>query len=236
MKKIALIVIIIFFVAYNANSQEFKIGISSGVGTYSMLGLKKINNLLSRTLDFDTKIVANFPPFFYFQPSLIMQYEKIAVGFVFTHCSTGSRISGKDYSGEYYFDMKVNSNSPGLYFDIPFMPKHRFNISFYTIAAASFSNLNIHEYLSLSENVLTDEFIKFKALSLHFQPGVKFSYSFKKFIFAIDASALAQLASQDFYTGNDPENKLYLNYSETIKPQWGGLRTGLALSYNLGRI
>jgi hypothetical protein len=198
-----------------------------------MSDLQLINDEVINDLNFSTQLVSDFPPFFYFRPAFMVNFKDQAIGFVYTFCSTGSRISGKDYSGEYNFDMVVNSNSPGFCYRKSLCLNNKINLSFNTIVGGTFSNLTIKEKVVLFDSTLANLNLKFRSASLFLEPGLVLSYSIKDFNIGLNIGYYIQFGAQGFYMGN-VENKLYINSSnEPLKPNWNGYRIGVSLIYRI---
>ena len=99
----------------DALSQGVIAELQAGTGTYSMRDLKGLNRYIKNRLPFDTKIVADFPPFLNYSAILKFRIKNAYLGIIQSYQTTGSRISGRDYSGEYAFDITLNAYSPGIY-------------------------------------------------------------------------------------------------------------------------
>jgi hypothetical protein len=233
MQKIIRLTILSLLIANQVNSQTFNMGIQTGIGSYSMLGLKDLNKTVIPNLSFKAKLVSDFPPYFYYRPEFMIRYNNLNIGLVYSFQSTGSRISSKDYSGVYHFDMIVNSHTPGFKFDVDFTTEKRFRISLYSILGVSFSNLKISEYFRVSDSVLIDNSIRFKSMNYFLEPGLTYKYPYKSFVFGINVGYLIPFGNEAFYTNNNKNNKLYNESNrEFIKPDWNGFRLGISVTFN----
>lgn len=223
---------IVLIIKGEAKAQNLMFDFQFGLGTYSMSGLKKINNNALAKIPFDTKLVSDFPAYWYYRPLVLMKFEDKNLGLIYTYQSTGSRISGKDYSGEYRFDMVVNSHCPGLYGNANVYLIGNFIFSVDASAGLNFSNLKINEYLNVFDSVITNKTTTFKALNYYFEPGLDIKYSFKHFYFGFNTGYFVTIGKEAFYTENDKQNKLYDGSNGSpIKPEWNGFRFGLSVSY-----
>jgi hypothetical protein len=232
MKKIVQLFILFIVTCYHVSSQEIRLGFQTGLGTWSMIGLKGINDLVSQSIPFDTKLVANFPPYYYYQPSISKIFDEYGFGLIYNFQSTGSRLSGKDYSGEYHFDMNVHSSSLGIYGEFNMSSDEKFRFTLYGILGVDFSSLTINEYLSVMNALLSNQSDDFKAINFFFEPGISFSYPLKSFSVGINMGYLTPFGNGAFYTGDDQNNKLFnTNTQQAIKPEWIGLRAGLSVFY-----
>jgi hypothetical protein len=234
MYKKILIVLIVFSLVQVANSQYVKFGYQIGLGTYSMKTLKNINDQISESLPFDSKVVANFPGYLYFRPYVSLELAGYSIGLIYTFQSTGSRISAKDFSGEYHFDTKVRSSAPGIYGDVKILYKKKSRLCIYSIAGLIFSKLKTHEFLTLQSSQVQNQNIDFKAQNFFLEPGLSYYYSIGSFSLGLNAGYFISIGSQAFYSGNSNKNTLhdYKNQQDVI-PDWNGIRAGFSILYTI---
>lgn len=235
MRKIFQITGLIFIVNINVISQEVAFGIQIGLGTYSMPDLKKINENASSDLPFNNKIVSDFPPYFYYRSTFLLKYDILNLGLIHSFQSTGSRISAKDYSGKYSFDMIVNSNSPGLILKTKIEPQSigRLSAYMYILTGPSFSKLKISEYLSMADTVLIKDKYNFKALNFYFEPGIEFIFSVKNFNVGFSFGYLIQAGDEALYMNNKKDVLYNTRSDKPAKAEWNGFRFGIYIYYNL---
>jgi hypothetical protein len=91
-QKIVYIVLFVMLMPFSGNSQQASFGLQGGIGTFHMKGLKSINETIVSGLSFDSRIVSDFPPFFYYRPSVKVKINDLTLGLVYTFQSTGSRV------------------------------------------------------------------------------------------------------------------------------------------------
>ena len=231
MKKVFHIVILILISTLQGNSQQLDAGIQAGFGTYSMKDLKMINSTISSDLPFDTKVVEDFPIYFYYRPYILVNTRYVSFGPVYTFQSTGSRVSGKDYSGEYRFDMMVNSSAPGIYGEVYLKPVNKVQGSVYTIFGGLFSNLKMNEYLVVQDEVMTDDDYSFKSSNFFLEPGFNLRYPVKFLKLGINAGYLFQFGGKSFYFADNKDAELINNKTgDPVKSGWNGFRIGLSVS------
>jgi hypothetical protein len=233
MKKYVLITLLLLISLIRANSQQISFEFQSGVGAYSMKGLKNINIEIPKSLPFETKLVSDFPAYFYYRPSMIVRFDNFAVGLVYSFQSTGSRISAKDYSGEYRFDMLVKAHTPGIYCEYKVSAEDRFDFNLYAIIGPSFTRLETKERLFVADTLLLNESFKFKAQNYFIEPGLNIHYPVNSFSIGMNIGYLIQFGDQAYYSGEDKNNILFDPKSNaSIKPDWNGIRVGLSVVYN----
>jgi hypothetical protein len=232
MKKIIQIIFFFSILAVNGIAQQVSVGFQTGTGTYSMKGLKEINEIVKQDLPFDTKIVANFPPFLNYGSVIMISTSKANYGLMYTFQSTGSRISGKDYSGEYRFDMKINSSSPAIYEEVNIGTAGIIKCYIYSATGLLFSNLQMDEYLNVFDDEVINETSKFKSLNFFLESGLKFTCPVKFLDIGINAGYLLQVGKKSFHSVDNKNNILGNPINgEPVKPGWDGFRGGLSVFY-----
>jgi hypothetical protein len=215
------------------NKLHLNLGYQIGFGTYSMNSLKNINDQISESLPFDSKVIDNFPRYLYFRPSVCLESAKHTIGFIWTFQSTGSRISAKDFSGEYRFDTKVRSTAPGIYGDIKIFSHKKSRLCIYSIVGLVFSKLNTHEFVTLKSGQGENQSIDFKALNYFLEPGVVYSYSIGSFSVGLNAGYFITFGSQAFYRDDNKKNTLYDSKNQQdVRPDWNGIRAGFSILYS----
>jgi hypothetical protein len=198
--------------------------------------LNIINEKVSLGVPFDTKLVSDFPAYWYLKPVLSLQFKKFSIGLNYSFQSTGSRVSAKDYSGEYRFDMNVNSNSPGIHGEVLIGNLKKIRLNLYSDLGISYSRLRLTEYFMVLDQKLTDKSYSYKAQNYFFEPGFNITYPVLFFNIGLYSGYLIGFGKQAYYTNNNKKDKLYIpESSESIVPDWNGLRFGISVYYTLGR-
>jgi hypothetical protein len=234
MKYKTLLILFILILSQKANSQDFKFGFQTGIGTYSMNGLKNLVNDAPDNLSFDSKVVSDFPPYIYYRPSAILKFSNFALGLVYSFQSTGARVSARDYSGDYRYDMKVLSKAPGIYSEIRLADEKLYTISLHSIIGMAFSKLETRQYLNVFNSMVTNLNYNFKSLNYFVEPGIDFTHPFKSLSLGINVGYMIQFGKQAFYEGTDKKNTLYDFVNQvSVKPNWNGIRVGLTIAYTI---
>lgn len=100
-----------------SHSQEFNIGISTGLGSYGMWDLKEVQDDLLNEIDIpNLAVTESFPSFFTFGVNLDLLYSNYTITFLSRYESTGGRISYSDYSGSYSYDQLAKQLLIGIGF------------------------------------------------------------------------------------------------------------------------
>jgi hypothetical protein len=225
--KYILLVSLFFFVIFVTYSQDVKLGFQTGVGAYNMEGLKKLNSDVAFNLPFNVKIIENYPNYYFYKPKVELSYNAVSFGCSFSYYSTGSRISVKDYTGEYLFDSKIKAWAPGFYGNIRLFPKGKsYSISLYTEIGKTYTTLLLKEYFILdnTEVINTKEF--FTSTNYFFEPGIKCSYSYKSLGVELSVGNFMQFGSGKL---ESTDGLFIINSGKEVKPEWDGFRVGLTL-------
>jgi hypothetical protein len=218
-RKLVILVIGLFF--GKIYSQNFRVEYIPGLGLYSMKDLKNINTELLKQLPFKAALTDNFPPYFYHKVACVFEVDSlISAGIIGAFYTTGSRISRKDYSGEYKFDQTIFSYVPGL--TIRFK-NYSFKLKFeeYNNLCYSFTQLDLLEQIQIDGDSNTEK-SSIKSQFFEIESGVNISYNlYEKFDIGLSFSYLIDIKS-DF--------GIIKNYNPNLAG-WTGFKFGLYTSY-----
>jgi hypothetical protein len=228
-KKFLLPLVLLLFFSVRLYSQDITVRMAAGLGTYSMTGMKAWNTAMMP--DFDAKIVSDFPAYPYFRPGLILTWTRFSVGLEYTYQSTGSRISAKDYSGEYRLDMLVHSNNAGLLLGWELIMKNKWRIEAELKGGAAFSDLKIDYSLELNGELVEDYTSYLDVVQYFFEPGIRFEY---------EVAANLRLGIYGGYYLDTSDKAFKGDYNlvnpdtrEGVGPEWKGLRIGISVGYTM---
>jgi hypothetical protein len=228
MNKIkGILLITVLFYGSLAYSQSIKFGFQTGVGAYSMGELEYFTSSVYKSLPFQAKVTSDYPPYLYFKPSVLLSFKRINFGFQVSKLSTGSRISSKDYSGEYLFNAKVKCLAPSVYFDYGhFSMFNRFKVSVFIETGIIFSKLELKEYLTLNDQVMINYKYNFTSKNYYAEPGLKIEYLINKILSAEFSSSYSiQFGKKNFVTSDG----MTINGKNSgVGPDWSGLRFGIS--------
>lgn len=204
--------------------QNMKLDFQTGIGTYDMSDLKDFNASVFKGLPFQAKKIADYPAYLYYKPALLLSFNKCEIGVQGTFLSTGSRISSKDYSGEYLFDTKLSGLGPGMVFNCAlFSVKDKFRVWMSLDGGVLFSKYSMKENFTFGEEEINNTKYHFKSVNYYTEPGLKLEYKCRPAIsFAMNAGYSFQLDKSTFESETDQK----LNFG----PDWSGLRLGLSVS------
>jgi hypothetical protein len=178
--------------------------------------------------------VSDFPGYWYYQPTIKIAFKKFGIGLNYSFTSTGSRISGKDYSGEFRFDLRLKKYSPGVFIEYYLFTLRAFRLCCEGDGGLMFSSLHLDQNLIVNSTTLLNDSFYFKTKNYYFQPGLKAIYRWNFFEFEINAAYLLQIGDGTFY--NEADRKLMLinnTTGEPVKPGWNGFKVGVGINFIL---
>lgn len=206
-----------------AYSQDFKLSIQSGIGTYQMNDLKRMNRVLYSSLPFKAKMISNYPAYLYYKPGIGFSFNRLSVGINTSLNSSGSRISSKDYSGVYLYDTRISCFAPGLYVDFQLLSLlKKYKVSITSEGGAIFSKFRYTENLTVNEQELANSDYSYKAINYFVEPGLKVEAPLISFLdLGINTGYVVQI-------GGESLNSRFYG-SANMRTDWSGLRLGVSL-------
>lgn len=88
-----------------------------GYGSYSMYGMRRLQNDLIALSGLNATPNSDFPPFWLYGISISQKYDASRFGFDFESMSTGARSSIADYSGQYISDFRCSGVKLGVFIE-----------------------------------------------------------------------------------------------------------------------
>lgn len=232
MRIIFFVTIFLQFFFTLVNAQDKKFSFQTGLGFYDMSSLSKLTDEVKMSYSFDPQLVSDFPAYFYYKPMIKFSKKSTEYGFLFLYQTTGSRLSVKDYSAEYNFNITISSFSPGISINSKFLDYGYYSIWVGLQAGVNFSYLSINEYLQLNKEI-SEESYNFTSNSFFFQPEFNFFHPYKQWTFEFNVGFFKEIARKN-YTLKGQQNSQIPVYTEYARnDMWDGLRTGLTISYSI---
>jgi hypothetical protein len=229
-----IVIITLIFISGPIASQELNLGFEAGIGKFKMNDLKKINEDVLRSLPFGARVTHDYPAYFHYKPSLLLSVNEIInIGAVWSFHSTGSRVSRTDYSGEYLFDSKIRTSSPGILIDFCY-PAEKLRVSLRNEIGINFSKLNLREYLQIYNESDSDE-ASFISSNYYYNPAVMITYPLLFFRVGLNAGYLYDIKKGSFSNTENKNIILEMSDGEEANADWTGFRFGLFLTYDLLR-
>ncbi len=229
--KNKLMIILLILISSVAYSQQLKLALNSGLGFYKMEDLKEITSGVFEGLPLDAKLISNYPSFLFYKPGVYISFNNFNLGVHGALNSTGSRISVKDYSGEYSFDTRIKSLAPSIYVDFTlFSFRKTSKLMISAEGGILFSELSIKENLKVFEQEISNASIDFKSENYFVEPGLKIEYALNSHIsIEFHGGYLIQLGESGFdtYFYYPP----YYYKEAPFGPDWSGFRIGVTIVF-----
>jgi hypothetical protein len=225
----------VFLTGTVLSAQTVSFSAGTGAGTYNMKQLRDLNEVLQGEMPFETRIVSDFPPFLYYSASFRVRVNNFRYGLEYSYLTTGSRVSAKDYSGEYLLDMTLNGHSAGLSAGYVIPSSGKLEFSFSGVAGVIFTRLRINENLVVLENQALDTRLRARSKAPYAGPVIGMSYPAGIFDFGLNAGFLFQITKGNF-TLTDGNEGILMNPStgKGVGPGWDGFRVGLTAGLRFG--
>lgn len=229
MRLVSIISLLYFFVL-NMSSQSLVLSFENGVGSYKMDYLKTLNADVQSLQPFSTKVVSNFPKYYYFRPGIGLKFNRSIFEFKYGFESTGSRISSVDNSGEYTYDMIVYSKSPSVSYQYILLKKF-LDCSIYTNLGYNFSTLTTSEDLIAEGVVLKDYTNHYETYGTFIEPGIKLEFPMKQLKLGLNLGYLFSYEGKPFHLKDAIFNELHTSDYKNIYSDWEGVRLAVVVSY-----
>jgi hypothetical protein len=229
--KIILIILLIiiqqdFITAQEISKNDFRIGVTGGYGYYFQSDLKKINQDVKNQLSFETKLIDNFPPAFFWGIHFLYKLSPhIYIGPNYQFHTTGSRLGYKDYSGSYTFDQILSCNSIALQIEGSFLKEKKTTFCLNVAGGANFSKWKIIEELIVGEQNQSSS-IKLSAIRPFIYPSIKLKYSFISFL------SISMSAGYSFDLGGRYKIKIPDPSVSNKIAKWTGPRAEFSIDYS----
>ncbi|MBF8965079.1 hypothetical protein I0P70_17660 [Pontibacter sp. FD36] len=192
-----------------------------GYGTFSMQGLKTVQEGFKYQNDLGLEVVEEFPA--YYQFGLQFRYnisERYAGGIVLETGSTGGRVAYADYSGSIRADQLVSYKSAGTFSEYLIREgKLNWYACIEVTAVRSALTLETTSQIKQHHGHDKDELV---AIGVGIKPYVSLKYPVKRFVPEISMGYLFYYG-KPFHLREDERMILSANNKE-IGPDWGGLR------------
>ncbi len=224
----ALIVFVLF--SLNIKSQDLKVGIRTGFGSYKLGDLKELQMDFKENVDISSvESVETFPSSVFY--SGFTDYSinlKNQIGLDFSYYSTGARNHVLDYSGEYKLDMLLSAYRFGFYYRYSLFSNNKFNFCSNIAGGYLFTSINVNELLVLNNEGVVDEKQNFSSESIFLEPAFLISYNLYDKV-CIDLKCGYEIDFKgEMHFDNDKDEKI------GIKSDWSGFRISLGLNYAFG--
>ena len=232
MKKNLFLISFFLILSYSITAQV-SLTLKAGYGTYYMGGVKEFQKAALSQSALPGKIVTKFPGYINYRlymglPSKIDKFE-----FYLGYLTTGGRISLADYSGKWNYDMLLNGFQAGAHWSQPIKTINKFQIDGFVDFGVICSMLNMTDYIRVYEESAQNSQLFF-AYGLNVQPGFEAVYKMSHFDIGCYLGLEIDM-STNFYLNGDSDYILGIRENNYTRPSWTGIRTGIQVSYTLGK-
>jgi len=223
MKRITIIILLLASLSGISTAQKFRFEAGYGFASNSMNDLKLAYDMILKGLPVAGKITDDFPSLPFESFAITAQLgEAFIFGLTGTHNTTGARISYKDFSGEYKFDSKLTSWTPGLRIGANLF-KGKISVSGFADVAYSFTKLKTDEIM-----LTFKEKKSYKANSFSVQPQIRLSHQIRQFEISLNGGYQYDFGGVFTLGGNKMINTIT---DESVSANWSGYRFMLNLGY-----
>jgi hypothetical protein len=233
MKKILVLIMVLLScwqLSAQFNPGRLKFGILGGYAFYSQNDLKSLNQIISDEIPFDTQIIDDFEPVFYFGG--YVQYElfnQFYLGPAYEYHYTGSRLGARDYSGMFSFDQYVRTHQLGLKADYSLFSMKRMFIAAELNLGANFTEWEMDSNLEIGENeeYSEQELEQLEGFSWYVSPTLKLGYRILSWVSLTGRVGYFFDVNQNYHYQNNKNIDVIKN------PDWSGLKLSAGLEFQL---
>jgi hypothetical protein len=216
----------------NLIAQGLNVSVTAGAGTYRMQNLKTFIEIVNESLPFSPVVVDEFPPYFWYAATASVIKGDFNWGITVNYNSTGSRVSLKDYSGEYLSDRKLCSVSPGITagYLLPPLGNH---FSFSPVAGIGVivTGMEVDETLIAAGDTVSDFHQNYRAINFFAHPSVRFGWTISSMVgLELQAGYLLQIGNGQFKSISHRDSGVGIYH---VNPEWTGLRCGISIVISL---
>ncbi len=211
-----------------------KLFVEFGHGGFGMAEMKSFQQEIQNQLEFDARIIENFPAYYTVKGSLLfVDFEDVTIGFTGGTMSTGGRVSYGDFSGSYRADSELSATYFGLIGEHIFLKRNNLEL---TVNASPYINTSTLDFST--EFIIQDnrqvQLLTFVSTSLGVESGFTARYYFGPMF-------VQAFFGGNFNIGGDLELKtdrdavLIDGAGEIVKTNWSGYRANIGIGINFKR-
>jgi hypothetical protein len=214
------------------SGQEIRISFTAGAGTYRMQSLKSYIGIVNESLPFSPDVVDAFPPSPWYSAEAAFSMGDFIWGIAVSYNSTGSRVSLKDYSGEYLSDRRLSAISPGFTAGYLLPPlSERVSLTPGAILGVAFSTMKVDETLLIGTELINDYHEDFGAISLFSGPSLRLAWRVTSALsLELQTGYILHFGGGYFKPQKDRDEWMV---SYEVHPDWDGLRCGLSVAVKI---
>ena len=229
-KKLLFTVVLLFLLQSYSNSQDFEIGIWTGVGSYQMGDLKDIQNqLLDDVAINGLKATESFPIYFNMGFNYIFSNYEL----FFRYESTGARLAYSDYSGAFFYDQTARNYIIGGSARLYYKSKVQKQFAPFLLlkSGISITNVEFSQSITIDSETISDD-ISFAENSLFLEPGIGVRWKYKSILIDPILSIFVPVFREGLHLEGDEDAKLQ-NADGDVHANWLGFRAGINFSVSI---
>jgi hypothetical protein len=214
-----------------ASAQMVRLSYGPGIGAYSMKPLKDLNRYSIQNLPFAAKLTDNFPVTISHEVTLSLSVKRFGIGFSYDYNTTGSRITYKDYSGQYTDDLSLEANLPSLFINYIAIRYYKLDVEVQTRAGYISTSINNHNLEKIDEE-MSENHLYATSESWFVNPAVSFVYKpFRIVNVGISAGYLYDFRGK--VKNNDGLKFINPQTTKAVKTDWSGFRANVSIMVNI---
>lgn len=231
MKKIFLSVYVGLILIITASGQDLNFGVSVGLAFPTMKSAKSQFVYIQKSLPFEAEITDNFPAWIEYKAEFNADYDAFMIGFYILGSTTGGRISSKDYSANYVFDMNMRNVAFGLNIKMPIKKSNKTRLFFCLGGGPEVLNTDVLEEIELYSDNRKISYLNVQEKNQGFHAIFGLTAEIR-FTNRISASIYTNYY---FSSYRFPETTYYTFTTNKfmIFPKWNGFRSGLSVFYTI---
>ena len=217
-------------------AQDLSFTLGVGSGTYGMKELKELNKVFQEAVPFETRLVSDFPPYLNYSASLRVRDNNAFYGIFYSFQTTGSRISARDYSGEYLLDMIRTGNALGVSAGFIIPSEGRLDYSFSAVYGVILTRLKLSENFSITGTEIVNTRFRASVQNPFAGPVFAVSCPVRNFDFGLSTGYLFQITGGRL-TGSGDYAGILTNPStgRDVGAGWSGFRAELTAGVRFGK-
>ncbi|MFZ5939741.1 MAG: hypothetical protein ACOYXB_04130 [Bacteroidota bacterium] len=202
--------------------------VGAGIGSYSVEGLKAIQQILLDEFPVEGQINSLFPPYYIYNINMFLPFgERIRAGVVYRFGSTGARASYRDYSGQITADQLLTMHQLGANVSYRLFYANYLEVRAGGSLMLGYTNDEISRDILITGYYLPQH-LGLRAFSMVAEPGLEFLYHFRTYSFGIEAGYQYDFGGR--FRIKDRQGEFFYNPNDNTHPVMtdiSGFRAGI---------
>ena len=229
--KYIILILIVFFSFLKVNAQNFKIFFQSGFFNVNKFDyLTQLDDYEIANLPFEVKKVINYPVRLNYEGGLLFSpCKRFELGFSYMYNNTGSKISRKDYSGEFYITKLIKSYNISLLSNYSLIEKEHFIFKLSFEIGVNNTIIDLKNYLMIL-NTISEESIKIASTNYFLSAGSMVGYKLKHFQLFLTIGYQKAFVNLPFHLAGNKDAIIIIPKDDNkVFIKWEGFKYGLML-------